>query len=240
MKKTCFILAIIAAATLVAYFNLPIRFFIDGVFPFECQGSVVVYDDRSDGGASVVSSEADESSIRFTCALGESEKGGWCGILFDLRKKDEAGFANRDWSFVDSVIVDLEAEGTSEILLKLWAFDPVVTDTNVARTYRLLMKELPLVQGRQRVSIPMDQFYTPEFWYSDNRVDTSLVDRHQEAMVRLEIAPGWNQPHGKPFSLKIYKIEAKGLSNKVFGGVLFIMLVLTIVAVGRKHSVHHD
>lgn len=242
MKKTWLILAIIAAAVLVAYFSLPIRFFNDGVFPLVLPKTVLAYDDKTDGGASEISFESGDSSLDFSCTLGEGERGGWCGLLFDLRleNEEEKVLVNRDWSFVDSVIFDLESSGTSEVLVKLWTLDPEVTDTNVARSYRLLMKEVPLTSGRQRISIPMVQFYTPQFWFSDNHADTSLVDRHQEAVVRLEIAPGWNQPRGKKFSLKIYSIKAKGLSNATFGGVLFIMLILTIVAVGRRHSLHHD
>lgn len=239
MKKTWFILAVIAVSVLVAYFTLPIRFFTDSVFPLIEKKPVVAYDDKTDGGVSEVFFAQKDSSLKFECALGDSEKGGWCGLLFDLRLKGEEGLLNRDWSFVDSVIIDLDAHGTSEIIVKLWTLDPEVTDTNVARSYRLLMKEIPLVEGRQRISVPIEQFYTPQFWYSDNHVDTSLVDRHQDAVVRLEIAPGWNQKRGQKFSLAIYNVAAKGLSNAVFGGVLFIMLILTIVAVGRRHSIHH-
>lgn len=240
MKKTWLILALIAAATLVVYFGTPIRFFTDGVVPLDNLKKVVAYDDKVDGGMSEISFAVQDSVLNFSCTLGESEKGGWCGLLFDLRRQEDGGLVSRDWNFVDTIVVDVDAKGTSEILVKIWTLDPEVTDTNVARSFRLLMKEFPLQDGRQRVSIPLEQFYTPDFWFNDNHVDTTLVDRHQEAVVRLEIAPGWNQPHGQQFSLKVYSIEAKGLSNKVFGGVLFVMLVLTIVAVGRRHSEHHE
>lgn len=237
MKKTWSILAVIAVATVVAYFALPIRFFVENIIPFENEIRPVAYDDESDGGTSKVTFDVSESGVDFSCVLGSAEeKAGWCGLIFDLRNREGELYYNRDWSFVDTVIFDVEASGTNEILVKLWAYDEDVTDTNVARTYRLLMKELPLTGGRQRVAIPLEQFYTPDFWYADNHVDTSLVERHQDEIVRLEIAPGWNQPRGQKFALKFYGIQAKGLSNATFGGVLFVMLILTIVAVGRKHA----
>lgn len=247
MRKTWIILATIAAVTLVAYFSLPIRFFTEDVFPLTHKARVIAYDDLVDGGSSQVSFQmVDSSVIDFACTLGGGEDSpAWCGMLIDLRIRDAVVDdknveLNRDWTFVDSVIFELESSGTSEVLAKIWTLDPQVTDTNVARSYRLLMKELPLTSGRQRISIPMEQFYTPEFWFKDNHVDTTLVDRHQEAVVRLEIAPGWNQPRGQKFALKIHRITAKGLSNATFGGVLFVMLILTIVAVGRRHSVSHQ
>jgi hypothetical protein len=102
------------------------------------------------------------------------------------------------------------------------------------------MKELSLSGGRERISIPFEQFYTPDFWFDDEHVDRTLNRRHQETVARIEIAPGWNQPHGKNFSLKFYSITAKGVSNFAFGVVMFIMLGLMIVAIGRTHSFHKD
>lgn len=241
MKKTWYILATIAVATLVAYFALPIRFFVEPVFPLMENSTLEAYDDKYDGGKSEISFTLQDSSASFSCALGSAEeKGGWCGLLFDLRKKSGVEILNRDWNFVDSVIFDVESGGTSEVLVKIWTYDADVTDTTVARSYRLLMKELPLKGGRERLAVPLEQFYTPDFWYSDNGVDTSMAERHQDEVVRLEIAPGWNQPRQKRWSLTIHEISAKGLSNKTFGAVLFVMLILTIVAVGRKHSFEQE
>jgi hypothetical protein len=218
---------------------MPSRYFIDSVFPLHGDASVVAYDDTYDGGSSQVAFTQADSSLSFSCTLGGEEgQSAWCGFVIDLRENGEERY--RDWTFVDSVILDLDAEGTDEVLMKIWTYDPDVTDTLKARTFRLLMKEIPLVAGRQRISIPMEQFYTPEFWFNDEHVDKTLNRRHQETVARVEIAPGWNQPHGKSFSLKIYSVTAKGVSNFAFGVVMFVMLGLMIVAIGRTHSFHKD
>lgn len=235
MAKTYIILVIIAAVVVGVYFSLPCRFFEDSVFPLHGDASVVVYDDSYDGGLSKASLKQADSSLSFNCTLGgEESQSAWCGLVFDIRERGDVRY--RDWNFVDSVIFDIEAKGTDEILVKVWAYDPDVTDTLKPRTFRLLLKELPLVEGRQRISIPMEQFYTPDFWFDDEHVDKSLTDRHQETIARVEIAPGWNHPRQKEFALVIYGITAKGLSNFSFGVVLFIMLGLMIVAIGRTHS----
>lgn len=235
MAKTYIILVAIAAVVLGVYFMLPSRHFEDSVFPLLGNASVESYDDSYDGGLSKTQFAKADSSLSFSCTLGgEENQSAWCGLVFDIREQGEKRY--RDWNFVDSVIFDIESKGTDEILVKIWAYDPDVTDTLKARTFRLLLKELPLVGGRQRISIPMEQFYTPDFWFDEEHVDRSLTDRHQETIARVELAPGWNHPRQKEFSLVIYGITAKGLSNFSFGVVIFIMLGLMIVAIGRSHS----
>lgn len=235
MAKTYAVLAAIVAVVLGVYFALPNRYFVESVFPLNDGATVIEYDDRSDGGSSEVTFNLKDSLMSFSCALGgDSTRGAWCGLLFDLSKGKVQEY--RNWTFVDSLIFDVEAKGTGEVLVKVWTFDPDVTDITKPRSFRLLLKELSLKEGRQRVAVPMEHFYTPEFWYADGKVDPSLNRRHQETVARLELAPGWNQKRGQKFSLTFYEITAKGVSNVAFGAVMFIILGLMIVAIGRKHS----
>ncbi len=239
MAKTYIILVAIAAVVLGVYIALPDRHFADNVFPLHDGASVFEYDDKSDGGSSEVTFALTDSSASFSCMLGaDTAKSAWCGLLLDLSQGEKAEY--RNWTFVDSLIFELESSGTDEILVKVWTFDPDVTDISKPRTFRLLMKEIPLTKGRQRIAFPFEQFYTPDFWYDDEHVDRTLNRRHQETVARVEIAPGWNQPRGKKFSLKFYSITAKGVSNFAFGAVMFIMLGLMIVAIGRTHSYNKE
>ena len=239
MTKTYVIIVAIAAAVIAAYFALPDRHFTDSVFPLHDGATVIEYDDKGDGGSSEVTFELQDSSFSFSCTLGGSEgQSAWCGLLFDISKGKKSDY--RNWTFVDSLVFDLESKGTNEILVKVWTYDPDVTDIEKPRTFRLLMKELPLAGGRERIAIALEQFYTPDFWYDDEHVDRKLNRRHQETVARVEIAPGWNHPRGKKFSLKLYSITAKGVSNLAFGILMFIMLGLMIVAIGRSHSFHKD
>ena len=239
MAKTYIILVAIAAVVLGVYFALPDRHFADNVLPLHDGATVFEYDDKSDGGSSEVTFALADSSLSFSCMLGaDTDKSAWCGLLFDLSQGEKAEY--RNWTFVDSLIFDLESSGTDEILVKVWTFDPDVTDIKKPRTFRLLMKELPLAKGRQRIAIPFEQFYTPDFWFDDEHVDRKLNRRHQETVARVEIAPGWNHPRGKKFSLKIYSIVAQGVSNFAVGVVMFLMLGLMIVAIGRTHSYNKE
>jgi len=235
MRKTYAILALIAVVVLGVYLAMPDRNFTESVFPLAETASVAPYDDKSDGGSSNIEFAVKDSLLSFSCELGaDTTRSAWCGFVFDLSQGDKKKY--RNWTFVDSVVFDVEAHGTKEILVKVWTYDPDVTKLDDARTFKLLLKELPLKEGRQHVVIPMEQFYTPDFWYTDGNIDPSKNRRHQESVARVEIAPGWNQKRGQKFSVAFYNITAYGVSNFGFGIVLFVILGLTIVAIGRKHS----
>lgn len=239
MKKTYAVLAIVAAAILVAYALLPDRSFSEVVFPLSEGVTLDKYDDRLDGGASEASMDLRDSSADFSCTLGtDTAVFAWCGLLWNFDPQGEKNY--RNWMFVDSLVFDIDAKGTDEILVKVWTYDPDVTDIEKVQTFKLLLKEIPLKAGRQRIAIPMEQLYTPEFWYENAGVDQKYNKRHQESVARFEITPGWNQPRGKAFSVKVHSISANGVSNFYFGVVLFAFLIITIIAVGRSHKVHND
>ena len=192
MKKTYIILSAIAAVVLLAYLLLPKVTFEEAVFPLEKGVTLLAYDDQADGGMSRIEFGKEGDALSFRCTLGEDTTlAAWCGLLWNF--DPDSAKLYRNWSLVDSLIFDMEAQGTQEVLVKLWTYDPDITDIKKAKTFRLLMKELPLQKGRNRVAIPID--------------------------------------------LKIHGIKAIGMSSFSFGIVLAIFVVLTIIAVGRRHQV---
>ena len=242
MKKTYAVLAIAAIAILAVYFLLPDRNFSETVFPVPEGATFEKYDDRSDGGASEVTLSVGDSSADFACTLGaDTAAPAWCGLLWNFDPKGEKDY--RNWTFVDTIFLDLKVTGTTQLLLKVWTFDPDVTDLEKQQTFKLLMKEFDIkagATGRQTIAIPMEELYTPEFWYGNAGVDPKFNKRHQESVARVEIAPGWNQPRGATFSVQVFGIRASGVSDFYFGIVLFAFLALTIIAVGRRHKEHGD
>lgn len=239
MKKTYAVLAIVAAAILVAYALLPDRSFSEVVFPLYEGVSLDKYDDRLDGGTSEAFMELRDSSADFSCVLGtDTSKFAWCGLLWNFDPQGDKNY--RNWTFVDSLVFDIDVKGTDEILVKVWTYDPDVTDIEKVATFKLLLKEIPVKAGRQRIAIPMEQLYTPDFWYETAGVDPKYNKRHQESVARFEITPGWNQPRGKAFSVKVLSISANGVSNIYFGAVLIAFLIITIIAVGRRHKGHDE
>ena len=235
MRKTYTILLIAAVIILVAYNLLPKRAFHESIFPMDASTTLSHYDDVSDGGSSTASITTKDSSVEFSCMLGSDSAAAWCGIIWDFTSDTKEKY--RNWVFVDSIIMEMDVQGIDEILVKLWTFDPDITNPKELKTYKLLMKEVSLKKGRQQLSIPMDQLYTPDFWYSEQKVDSTYNKRHEETVARLEITPGWNQKRGERFTLRIYRAEAYGISNLYFGIALFLFLAMTIIAVGRRHKI---
>ena len=147
MKKTYAVLAIVAAAILVAYALLPDRSFSEVVFPLSEGVTLDKYDDRLDGGSSEAFMELRDSSVDFSCVLGtDTSKSAWCGLLWNFDPQGDKNY--RNWTFVDSLVFDIDVKGTDEILVKVWTFDPDVTDIEKAATFKLLLKEIPVKAGR--------------------------------------------------------------------------------------------
>lgn len=234
MTKTYTILAIVVAIILGVYNYLPDQRFYDGAFPVGDGVSVIGYDDQYDGGLSQIEFAAGDSTLEFSCTLGpEGSKGGWCGILFQLG--DVANKKFRKWNFVDTVYLDVESNGTNEILLKIWTFDPDVTVLDNSNTFRLLLKEVPLKGDREKVAIPMDDFYTPDFWFDEYGQKSARNRRSLESVARVEISSGWNQPRGQTYSIKLHQLSVSGVSNLYFGITLVLILLVVIAAIGLRH-----
>lgn len=231
MKKLYIILSLIAICALVIYAVLPDRHFVESVFPLE-EGVVVdSFDDVADGGSSKVAFMKSDSLLHFQCALGQDEdKATWCGILWNFDPENKKNF--RNWTFVDTIVLNMEVSGTKELLVKVWTFDPDVSSLDNYGSYRLHLKEVPVRNGVNKISLPMEQLYTPDFWYNDNNVKKSYKRRHLESVARVEIAPGWNQARGRRFTIAVHEMSAKGVSNLAFGMVLILFVILTIVAIG--------
>ena len=236
MKKSYTILAIIAIVVLIVSYSLPEKRFDENVFPLGENAAASAYDDNAYGGTSVVQFNATDSLVQFQCALGTDEKKStWCGFVFDFDPKGEKKY--RNWTFVDTLHLDIETAGTNEVNLKVWAYDPDVTDLTNPSSFKLLLKEIPVKTGRNKISVPFEQLYIPDFWYDNLGVKRSLNRPHHESIARVEISAGWNQPRGKNFVVKVHEISATGVSNTSYGIVIFIFLGLMIVAIGRSHPV---
>jgi hypothetical protein len=118
--------------------------------------------------------------------------------------------------------------------MKIWTYDPDVTDDSKKLTFRQLIKEVPVSEEMQRIAIPMEQFYVPDYWFEQTGAKKDLTQRHLESVARVEIAPGWKTPRDKPFTLKIHRIEVRGVSNLTLGILLGVLLFVAILAIGGK------
>jgi len=236
MKNLYLLLGGLSALALIIYALVPNREFKESLYPISESTIVSTYDDQSDGGNSVAQLSIVDSVLLFNCKLhNDSTKPAWCGLIWNLNSQNKNNY--RNWTFVDSLILDITSQNINEIIIKVWTYDPDVTDPSKVNSFRPLIKEWPLKGGEERLAIPMSELYVPTFWFQQNNVNKKLKQRHQESVARFEIAPGWKVARDSEFSISIKSINVKGISNLAFGVILFFFLVIISIAIGFRKKV---
>ena len=227
-------LSVIAAVIAVGiYAVIPERHYQTSVYPVSGNVSVSAYDDSSDGGTSRASMNASDSALDFECTLGgDPAKNAWCGLIWNMDPQGQGKYEN--WSFMDSIIMDFDASGTQQVIVKIWTYDPDVTDSRKNITFRQLLKEVPVKEGHNHIAVPVEEFYVPDFWYDQTGAKRTLTNRQQESVARFEITPGWNTAPHKQFKLHIVNIQARGVSSAPLGILLGVFIVLAVFAISGK------
>ncbi len=234
MAKRIAILSVAVVCIFIAYVFVPKREFSISIFPLRADEAVMVYDDVADGGNSVSKMTVSDSALEFECTLGaDASRNAWCGIIWTFAgNSPERKWRYENWSLVDSVLLRVYSETASEIVVKVWTFDPDVTNRDSLHTFRQMLKEVPLEKGDNRISIAFDEFYVPDFWYAQTGADRDLAQRHKEHVARFEITPGWKAKRGVPMKLRIQAISAKGTGTIELAAFLFVSVLIVVVALG--------
>lgn len=239
MKRLYLLLGGISALALIIYALVPNREFKESLYPISESTIVRTYDDQADGGKSITQLSIVDSALLFNCKLhNDTTKPAWCGLIWDLNSQKNDDY--RNWTFVDSLILNISSQNINEIIIKVWTYDPDVTDPSKVNSFRPLIKEWRVKGGEERLAIPMNELYVPDFWYKDNNVNKKLKQRHQESVARFEIAPGWKVARDSEFSISIKSIDVKGISNLAFGVILFFFLVIVSIAIGFRQKIKNE
>lgn len=182
-------------------------------------------DDSSRGGSSRAYKSVSDSLYIFDCVLGSGKSApAFCAFGWDLEPT-----GHRNWSQMDSLILEIKTTGMNQVILKLLTKDP-----DHPKILRHLIKELDTDSGWKRIAIPMDHLYTPDYWFKDNGIASLRGTSHLEAVERIEFAPGWDAPRSQPLGIQIRHIELIGVSNFYFGLLVVWELVLIIIALGVR------
>lgn len=234
MAKRIAILSVAVVCIFIAYVLVPKREFFISVFPLHTNESVFVYDDLADGGTSVSKMTVSDSALDFECTLGaDVSKNAWCGIIWTFEGRSPAkNWRYENWSLVDSVLLRVYSETASEIIVKVWTFDPDVTNRDSLHTFRQMLKEVPLEKGDNRIAIAFDEFYVPDFWFAQTGADKELVQRHKEHVARFEITPGWKAKRGNPMKFRILSVSAKGTGTIELAIFLVVSVLIVVIALG--------
>lgn len=224
------LLVLLGLLGIVAYVLAPRRESVNTLLPSHDDIPFYVYDDSSTGGKSRAYLSHSDTLVLFDFSLGNDPKrSAFCAFGWDIESK-----GRRNWSFMDSLVLDVRATGTDQIIVKILTHDPDHTRKGESQTLRPLLKEVAVSAEWKRVAIAVEDLYTPDYWYDDNQIKGRNDTKHLESVVRVEVAPGWNAPRGKPLGVQLRLVEARGSSNLYFGLLVGWILLLIIAAMGVR------
>lgn len=149
-----------------------------------------------------------------------------------------AGFGwllnDANWSFMDTLYLEVRGQGFSELELKILTFDPDHTKPENRSSYRQVIKEVAISSQMQKIAIPTEQFYIPDWWYSQEGVSKDLDSKHLEKVYRIDIQPSSKTPRNVPLLLEIQSVTITGTSSRNLAILLGYLFLLMIIALGTN------
>lgn len=220
------VLLTLAIAGIVVYRLVPFSGATQIVFPSVLSRTPVTFSDSGVTGTSQIILSVQDTLVESKILLdAPMDKDCWAGFGWNLKS---------NWSFMDTLFLEVRAEGFSELQLYVLTFDPDHSINDSADTYRQLVKEFPVSTNWQRIAVPAEQFYIPDWWYAQQGVDRSLDNKHLESVRRISIQPSARSPRGVPLRLELRRLEAVGASNRNQAILLGYLFLLTLVALGTN------
>jgi hypothetical protein len=96
-----------------------------------------------------------------------------------------------------------------------------------------IMKELKLT-GKKRYSIAIEHFYTPDYWFEQQKAKNTHNPKRFSAITGLELFSGWKNPVNTELELKIESVCAEGHSNAPFVVLVAYIGVLIMAAINIR------
>ena len=158
-------------------------------------------------------------------------KDAWAGIGWRIA---DLGGNKANWTFMDTLHVQIRAQGISEVQLTILTFDPDHTKPTDRSTYRQMIKEIPVKSEWTSIALPAELFYIPEWWYAQQGVDRKLDSKHLEGVFRLDLSPSPGAPREVPLQIEVRSLDLVGKSSRNLAILLGYILLLTLIALGTN------
>ncbi|MCL2283887.1 MAG: hypothetical protein FWC26_11285 [Fibromonadales bacterium] len=165
--------------------------------------------------------DAQVEGTSFKCFL--PDEGANCGMAFYFDDYE-------NWNRMDSLVLNLQSsENFKELIVQILTFDP---DNWGAK--KPALKELHLNSETKRYSIAMQHFYTPDYWFEQQRARNTHNVKRFSSIMGLELYSGWKNPISKPLELKIQSICVEGLTSAPFVFLVIYIAILIIIAISVR------
>jgi len=155
----------------------------------------------------------------FKCVL--SKEGGHCGIGFSFSESE-------NWNLVDFLVIDMQSSADFEdIIVQILTMD-FRTNENDRSTMKPLIKELKLNKNKIRYSIPMEHFYTPDYWFEQQKVKDNQNSKRFSSVAGMEMFSGWKNKTDKLLELEIKNVCLERVNNTRF--VILVIYIGILIA----------
>jgi len=155
----------------------------------------------------------------FKCLL--SKEGGHCGMGFSFNETE-------NWNLMDFIIIDMQSsDDFKELIVQILTIDPHTRATDRS-TMKPVLKEVKLEQNQKRYSLSMEDFYTPDYWFEQQKTRDTHNSKRFSAVAGIEMYSGWKNKTDKPLELKIEGICLEGVSNTRF--VILVIYIGILIA----------
>jgi len=161
----------------------------------------------------------------FKCVL--SKESGHCGMGFSFNETE-------NWNLVDFLVVDMQSSADfEELILQILTID-FITNEKDRSTMKPLIKELKLDKNKKRYSIPMEHFYTPDYWFEQQKVRDNHKSKRFSSVAGIEVFSGWKNKTDKPLELEIKGICLEGVNNTRFVILVIYIVILITIAISVR------
>jgi len=156
----------------------------------------------------------------FKCSL--SKEGGHCGMGFSFNETE-------NWNLMDFIVIDMQSSADfEELIVQILTIDTRTREGDRS-TMMPVIKELKLEPNKKRYSIPMEHFYTPDYWFEQQNVRDTHKSKRFSFVHGIEMYSGWKNKTDKPLELKIDGMCLEGVSNTRF--VLLVLYIGILIAI---------
>lgn len=226
-------LGTITAIYFFVFYKKPLQ-----IFPSNSAYSFFQYDDQNENGNSeIISTEITDSALSCTFIIKEGFISPYIGIRMHPTDWED------DISDYNTVEVEVSGTGVRHMNLYLITGDDHVLDPKHRLADRHSVYGLTITPERTKTTIALDQFKTPDWWYSSiNQLPEDFEDPQLDQFKGISISTGVNPVINTRNTLKIYKYTLKKDNSGpvLFLSFLFFGFTLILLWIFYKKSPKED
>lgn len=192
-------------------------------FPNPVNNDVIFYNDKADGGKSIISDNFKTDSCLFLkYVLKEGFVRPYVGVSIQCKFS-----RNTDISMYNRVKIEASGEGTKSIFVYLVLKDSVSKSDGIPLANRQLNQYIHVTPQRSTFKLRMSDFRAPDWWFDKYNIPpTSMTKPDFKHLLGISIATGLAPQLNQLQSFKVYSITFYNDYVTVFGAMLCIQLMV--------------